>query len=941
MEYTSSTNQRKSDRPLLVLSGAVFLIYVYFTFLYIALTPYPGIAITSIEQGWQVNDSTIPEIEIEEILIQIGDLTYEAYERDRFVIPFAGFAPGDTVKNVITIDERTVEFQMPELTVEDRLRRLVATLWFFPFWLTGTAVSLFLRPRDRRWRLLIAFMYLTGLWVVIGPIANWQIGGSHAFAIYLSWILIPIVLYLHLLVPSPIISDRKQRLLPVFLIIAMGLATLELSQTIVPVATSNPVLGLAIIVSIAILIFRSLMRSMPVADRNSSRLMLAGLAFSFGPGILLVLLPQITGIAVPGTLALSIAFISLPFLPISYTYAIYKRQLGPMEFRANRLLGLYSFILIYPTIFIVFLLLGEQWIEASSSQTFFLLLISIVFVLATPPLLARLQNLMNRLAYGTQHSPDDILRVFARQIPTALNRDALIKPLSSDVLPALLIRQSALCLNKNGQLDIVYSERVPWDLIPKNKSQLDHVLENPAAYLPSDDVDSDRLGWIRLGIPLVTREENIGIWLFGRRDPDDFYPQHDIDLLQSLANQLAPVIENINLYETLQEHADSLAQEVANRTDELRAEKDRTQAILDSAGEGIFFTDPAGTILYANQAMAQQSGYASEDLQGQTLDLWHTEDGSPEAYREMWTSIYTGSEWGGEMLLRRKDGSDCDVSLIVEPIHSDSGQLSGFVGVQSDISKLKEVDRVKSNIISSVSHELKTPLTTIKTYLMLIRRGRPEKRDGYLNVLDRESDRLATIIEDLLDLSKLEAGTIPSQYEPVSVELAVGDVIASCATRAVTKQIDIDTKIPASLPAAIADMNQLEQVLTNLVVNALNYTPRGGQIMLLAGEGSMEERPAIWVKIKDSGPGINAEDLPHLFDRFYRGEAARSSGAPGTGLGLAICKEIIDRHEGNIEVSSKLGEGASFTVWLPAGESSGTGPQSLEPPNTTRFSASD
>ncbi len=941
MDSFSSTNQRKSDRPLLALSGAVFLIYVYFTFLYIALTPYPGIAITSISRGWQVNDSTIPEIEIEEILVQIGELDYETYQNNRFRVPFEGFEPGDTVRNVVTSDGQVIEFQMPEPTAEDRLRRLVATLWFFPFWLTGTAVSLFLRPRDRRWRLLIAFMYLTGLWVVIGPIANWQVGGSHAFAIYLSWILIPVILYLHLLVPSPIISDRLQKLLPVFILVAIALATLELIQVVIPISSANPVLGLAIIVSIAILTYRSLKRTISIADRNSSRLMLAGLALSFGPGILLVVIPQISEIGVPSTLALSVAFISLPFLPISYTYAIYKRQLGPMEFRANRLLGLYSFILIYPTIFIVFLLVGEQWIVASSSRTFFLLLISIIFVLATPPLLARLQNLMNRLAYGTQHSPDDILRVFAQQIPTALNRDALIKPLSNDVLPALLIRQSALCLDKDGALDIVFSERVPWDSIPKHKEQLEFVLENPAAYLSSGEDVSDELSWVRLGIPLVTREENIGIWLFGRRDPDDFYPHHDIDLLQTLANQLAPVIENIRLYEALQEHAESLAEEVASRTDELRAEKDRTQAILDSAGEGIFFTDPAGTILYANEAMAQQSGYISKELQGQSLDLWHTEDGSPEAYREMWTAIYTGSEWGGEMLLRRKDGSDCDVSLIVEPIHSDSGQLSGFVGVQSDISKLKEVDRVKSNIISSVSHELKTPLTTIKTYLMLIRRGRPEKRDGYLNVLDRETERLATIIEDLLDLSKLEAGTIPSQYEPVSVELAVGDVITSCATRAVSKQINIDTKIPASLPSAIADMNQLEQVLTNLVINALNYTPHGGRVMLLAGEGSMEERPAVWVRIKDNGPGISTEDLPHLFDRFYRGEAARSSGAPGTGLGLAICKEIVDRHEGNIEVSSKPGEGASFTVWLPAKENNNDDKRSIEPPNSTQFSASD
>jgi signal transduction histidine kinase len=133
-----------------------------------------------------------------------------------------------------------------------------------------------------------------------------------------------------------------------------------------------------------------------------------------------------------------------------------------------------------------------------------------------------------------------------------------------------------------------------------------------------------------------------------------------------------------------------------------------------------------------------------------------------------------------------------------------------------------------------------------------------------------------------------------------------------------TKQISVDSKIDTSLPLAIADSNQLEQVLTNLIVNALNYTIRGGAVKIRAGEGSLNDQDGVWVRVSDNGPGISITDLPHLFDRFYRGEAAIESGAPGTGLGLAICKEIIERHQGKIEVESEPGGGASFTIWLPA-----------------------
>jgi PAS domain S-box-containing protein len=528
------------------------------------------------------------------------------------------------------------------------------------------------------------------------------------------------------------------------------------------------------------------------------------------------------------------------------------------------------------------------------------------------------------LAYGTEHDPDDILRVFARQIPSAPNRKAMTVSLTKDILPAMLVRQSALVLvTEKGDLDLLYAERVPENLLPSSLPSVEDLQARAGVYQPPDLNQSEDLSWVRLTITLVTREHSIGVWLFGRRDPDDFYPYNDIELLQTLANQMAPVIENVRLYEELQKHAESLAEQVAERTAELQAEKDRTQAILDSAGEGIFFTDQAGIILYTNAEMAMQTGYPAEELRGKSLDLWQTEQDAPEGYREMWTAIYTGSGWSGELLLNREDGTYRDVSLAIAPIISQENELTGFVGVQSDISKLKEVDRVKSNIISSVSHELKTPLTTIRTYLMLLRRGKPEKRDNYMNVLDRETDRLTNIIEDLLDLAKLETG-FPSQLEPVSICDTVDTVINSCSAQAQEKDMRLTVNVSRDMPLAMVNRSQLEQVVTNLIINAINYTQVGGQIEVDAGSDSAEDQLFAWLRVTDNGPGISKVDLPHLFDRFYRGDSALNSGSPGTGLGLAICNEIIERHSGRIEVESQPGSGATFTVWLPAVEPQAT-----------------
>jgi signal transduction histidine kinase len=229
--------------------------------------------------------------------------------------------------------------------------------------------------------------------------------------------------------------------------------------------------------------------------------------------------------------------------------------------------------------------------------------------------------------------------------------------------------------------------------------------------------------------------------------------------------------------------------------------------------------------------------------------------------------------------------------------------------------RLQEVDRAKDQFVSNVNHELRTPLANIKLYLSLLERGRPEKHGEYLQTLHREQSRLEKMIEDLLDLSRLDLGVTRIESAPLSLDPLLRQLVADRLNLAIERGLTLEYQSVEDLPLVLIDPERLTEVMTNLITNAINYTPGGGRVVVQAELRSTDER---WVTltVRDTGPGISAKDLPHLFDRFYRGEAGRQASAPGTGLGLAISREIVDRMGGRITVESAPGQGAAFSVWL-------------------------
>jgi PAS domain S-box-containing protein len=231
--------------------------------------------------------------------------------------------------------------------------------------------------------------------------------------------------------------------------------------------------------------------------------------------------------------------------------------------------------------------------------------------------------------------------------------------------------------------------------------------------------------------------------------------------------------------------------------------------------------------------------------------------------------------------------------------------------------RLMELDRLKSDFVSNVSHELRTPITNIMLYLdLLARASQDEKRANYVAVLRSESQRLGVLIDDLLTLSRLERGAFPIEMGAHTLDTILAEVIDAHRETAGRKKLKIHHQANPELPSLRLSRGPMLQVFTNLLANAVSYTPPEGTITFSSRVATVRGGEYVVVTIHNDGPPISNEDLPHIFDRFYRGKTGRESGTPGTGLGLSICKEIVERHGGWMEVETAQ-SGTAFKIWLP------------------------
>jgi PAS domain S-box-containing protein len=398
-----------------------------------------------------------------------------------------------------------------------------------------------------------------------------------------------------------------------------------------------------------------------------------------------------------------------------------------------------------------------------------------------------------------------------------------------------------------------------------------------------------------MGAPLIVRDEIIGTLSVDHAQPG-IYTQEQAELFGVIANQAAAAITNARLYEALTEYATSLETRVAERTAEIRREQERTITILNSVADAVLVTDLAGAIVLTNP----------------TAEMLLHEDEQSEASGQL-------RRWLPELSPNR-GAPKIDVGkrtwqAAVAHIREDD-RVVGNVIVLRDITRLEEVDRLKTQFVSNVSHELRTPLTNVKLYLGLFQKGKPEKREQYLSTLQNEVSRLERLITDLLDLSRLERSRHSVAHVPIDLAEVLRHVLATLEPQAEAKRQTLRLELVEPVLTLPADRNQMIQVFVNLAANAINYTPPGGVVTLRASIVERDGRAWVVVETRDTGVGIPAEERDRIFDRFFRGRAEQFE-VRGTGLGLSIVKEIIDQHSGHIIVESQVGEGSTFTVWLP------------------------
>jgi len=376
--------------------------------------------------------------------------------------------------------------------------------------------------------------------------------------------------------------------------------------------------------------------------------------------------------------------------------------------------------------------------------------------------------------------------------------------------------------------------------------------------------------------------------------------KEEISLVSAIAKQLGRTIERTRAEEELARVATELRQ------------------LIDTANALIFGVDANGLVNEWNQKAAEITGYSKDEVLGRSL----VEDLIAEDYKVLVKEVRDNALAGKvtsnfEFPLYTKDGKRVEVLLNAAPRRDAFGNVVGVLGVGQDITHLKEVDHLKSKIVANVSHEFRAPLASIKAYTELLLEeldeGDRATRHHFLTVIDEETDALTALIDDFLSLSRLESGRFELSKSPLNLREVVDYVISLASVQAQNKGLDVKVDIPSNLPSILADEELMVSLIRNLVSNAVKFSHEGAEVKVKA----RAEDGQLILSVSDQGIGILSEDLPHLFEKFYRLRSATESGIEGTGLGLTLAKEAAEAHGGRIEAESEVGVGSRFTVTLP------------------------
>ena len=455
--------------------------------------------------------------------------------------------------------------------------------------------------------------------------------------------------------------------------------------------------------------------------------------------------------------------------------------------------------------------------------------------------------------------------------------------------------------------------------VPSNHRQ-----ERGAGSVPLGAVMSDREKLAVLGIekslilPLLVGGEQVGI--LGVAGPSDGrgFGKDAIRLMTHLASQASLIVE-----------------QTYRRTPELV--KYDYEMVLQSAPLGVGVVTVTGDIRLSNPALAALLSPSDHYLVGRNLAEFLVSSDAQRLLHALEEVSITGQrrQVNVRIALAQGEQRQARMSLALAQISDDAGGT--VVMMVEDVSSLKileeervehlrelrekhaqlyDLDQLKSRFVSNVSHELRTPLAVIKLYATLARKGRPEKQSFYLQTIEQETHRLETMVENILDLTRLDRRSLSVQQEMLPTEEIVAQVLEVYEETASKSGIELVNRVRDKVPALWADKNHFIQMLTNLLDNALKYTPRGGTVWVAVREIGSNSRRMLEVSVGDSGEGIADDEQSKIFERFYRG-SNNTPGSTGTGLGLAIVRELMLQHGGKVTLESKVGKGSVFSLQFP------------------------
>jgi len=487
----------------------------------------------------------------------------------------------------------------------------------------------------------------------------------------------------------------------------------------------------------------------------------------------------------------------------------------------------------------------------------------------------------------------------------------------------LIVRNAVDMLNGQGgfialrQSDGSYWVRVSYGI----PLELLHLFTPLLTEVPLRTESSDLAGWTipqlrtKLGLvasvvglrqvvalPLLKGWDLIGvIYIF--RASEVAFSSNDRAVLASFADQAAIAVHNAGLYQELQD------------------EKQRLDAIIQHAADGVMILDPQCRIQVFNHTLEEMTSRRADQaighLCGEVIALRGPQGNSvcrdlcPLRSDDIGESLYAE----GDIL--HDDGETITVGMTYSPLFNDQGELVNIIANVHDITRFREAEEMKSTFISIISHELKTPVSLIKGYAGTLRREDANWDEATLQqslaVIEEESDRLNELIDNLLEASRLQAGGLELSLEEMRLDHLAQRVVGKFRPQA--KEHLLVADFPPDFPTLRADYDRLEQVLSNLISNALKYSSQGGTIRVQG----WQEGDWVCVAVSDEGIGISKRDQARIFDRFFRAEEVMTSKTKGAGLGLYLVRAIIAAHGGRIWVQSERGHGATFVFALPRG----------------------